>query len=80
MSEQSDDIETRRDRLIKYLLDEVEPEEKFEIERLCNLDADWRAEKKLVQQSLSLFQAFFSVVEHREYVRKTRREKSSPTH
>ena len=56
MSEQSDDIETRRDRLIKYLLDEVEPEEKFEIERLCNLDADWRAEKKLVQQSLSLFQ------------------------
>ena len=56
MSEQSDDIETRRDRLIKYLLDEVEPEEKFEIERLCNLDAEWRAEKKLVQQSLSLFQ------------------------
>ena len=33
MSEQSDDIETRRDRLIKYLLDEVEPEEKFEIEK-----------------------------------------------
>jgi len=56
MSEQSDDIESRRDRLINYLLDEVEPEEKFEIERLCNLDADWRAEKKLVQQSLSLFQ------------------------
>ena len=56
MSEQSDDIETRRDRLIKYLLDEMEPEEKFEIEKLCNLDADWRAEKKLVQQSLSLFQ------------------------
>ena len=56
MSEQSDDIETRRDRLIKYLLDEVESEEKFEIERLCNLDAEWRAEKKLVQQSLSLFQ------------------------
>ena len=56
MSEQSDDIETHRDRLIKYLLDEMEPEEKFEIEKLCNLDADWRAEKKLVQQSLSLFQ------------------------
>jgi len=56
MSEQSDDIKTRRDRLIKYLLDELEPEEKFEIERLCNLDADWRAEKKLVQQSLSLLQ------------------------
>ena len=56
MSEQSDDIENRRDRLIKYLLDEVEPGEKFEIEKLCNLDADWRAEKKLVQQSLSLFQ------------------------
>ena len=56
MSKQSDDIETRRDRLIKYLLDEVEPEEKFEIERLCNLDSDWRAEKKFLQQSLSLFQ------------------------
>ena len=56
MSKQSDDNEPRRDRLIKYLMDELDPEEKFEIERLCNLDTEWRAEKKLVQQSLSLFQ------------------------
>lgn len=54
MSKQSDDNEPRRDRLIKYLMDELDPEEKFEIEKLCNLDPDWRAEKKLIQQSLSL--------------------------
>ena len=53
MSKQSDDNEPRRDRLIKYLMDELDPEEKFEIEKLCNLILIGE-QKKLIQQSLSL--------------------------
>ncbi len=46
----------RRERLLRYLLDEVDAEEKFEIEKLCNLEEEWKREKRTLSQCLALIE------------------------
>ena len=49
------DSDSRRRKLIQYLLNEIPQEQKFEAEKLCNSELEWR-EKKQIQQCLILLE------------------------
>ena len=44
------DSDSRRRKLIQYLLNEIPQEQKFEVEKLCNSELEWREEKKQIQR------------------------------
>lgn len=50
------DSDSRRRKLIQYLLNEIPQEQKFEVEKLCNSELEWREEKKQIQQCLILLE------------------------